>query len=51
MTANEEVFTKIAYALAGQEKPHNAKVILALSTARDIDALVNYLKLLTKEDA
>ena len=44
------VYSKLAYALAGQDKPTNAQVILALAKARDIDALSVYLKRLARED-
>ena len=44
------VLERLAYALAGQEKPHNAKVIVAYSQARDIGGLTEYLKRLAREE-
>jgi len=42
--SNSAVITEIAVSLAGQDKPFNAQVVLALSKARDIEGLKEYLK-------
>ena len=42
--SSSAVITEIAINLAGQDKPFNAQVVLALAKARDIDGLKEYLK-------
>ena len=39
-----EVYVRLAHALAGQETPAKAKVILSYAQDRDVDGLVKYLK-------
>ena len=42
--SNVAVITEIAHSLAGQDKPVNAQVVLALAKARDVQGLIDYLK-------
>lgn len=50
MTASD-VYRRLALSLAGQEKPHNAQVVVAYAKARDVEGLMEYLKYLTAESA
>ena len=43
------VCEKLAHELAGQEKPHNASILLSYAKARDIDGMIAFLKRLSKE--
>lgn len=44
-----DVCLKLAHELAGQEKPHNATILLSYAKARDIDGLVAFLRRLSRE--
>ena len=44
-----DVYKSLSLSLAGQDKPHNAQVVLAFAKARDIEGLRDYLKHLVQE--
>ena len=48
--SNGKVFSKLATMLAGQDKPTNAQVVVALARSRDVDGMLKYLKHLAEDN-